>query len=138
MYINGYIHLYVCRLTDSIQFLGAMPGKPIQSLKTTGCSNPLILIDEVCLFVCLIWMYVCGGSFIYISIRIQSIQTLKTTGCSNPLILVDEEYVPFIWLYHCGYALFFCIAQLHCNALYLTLMPIWGQICMLYVNAYSG
>ena len=24
-----------------------MPGKPIQSLKTTGCSNPLILIDEV-------------------------------------------------------------------------------------------
>eukprot|EP00596_Hydrurales_sp_CCMP1899_P000283 CAMPEP_0119035724 /NCGR_PEP_ID=MMETSP1177-20130426/2932_1 /TAXON_ID=2985 /ORGANISM="Ochromonas sp, Strain CCMP1899" /LENGTH=950 /DNA_ID=CAMNT_0006994419 /DNA_START=142 /DNA_END=2994 /DNA_ORIENTATION=- len=28
-------------------YIGAMPGKPIQSLKTTGCSNPLILIDEV-------------------------------------------------------------------------------------------
>jgi Lon-like ATP-dependent protease len=28
-------------------YIGAMPGKPIQSLKSTGCSNPLILIDEV-------------------------------------------------------------------------------------------
>jgi ATP-dependent Lon protease len=38
-------------VTDSIYIVimmtGAMPGKPIQSLKTTGCSNPLILIDEV-------------------------------------------------------------------------------------------
>lgn len=38
-------------VTDSIYIIititGAMPGKPIQSLKTTGCSNPLILIDEV-------------------------------------------------------------------------------------------
>jgi ATP-dependent Lon protease len=38
-------------VTDSaiivIMITGAMPGKPIQSLKTTGCSNPLILIDEV-------------------------------------------------------------------------------------------
>jgi Lon-like ATP-dependent protease len=29
------------------QYIGAMPGKPIQSLKTTGSINPLILIDEV-------------------------------------------------------------------------------------------
>ena len=40
--------------TDSIYIIimitGAMPGKPIQSLKTTGCSNPLILIDEVTIF----------------------------------------------------------------------------------------
>jgi ATP-dependent Lon protease len=28
-------------------YIGAMPGKPIQCLKTLGCSNPLILIDEV-------------------------------------------------------------------------------------------
>ena len=28
-------------------YVGAMPGKPIQCLKTTGSSNPLILIDEV-------------------------------------------------------------------------------------------
>jgi Lon-like ATP-dependent protease len=28
-------------------YIGAMPGKPIQSLKTTGCANPLILIDEI-------------------------------------------------------------------------------------------
>lgn len=28
-------------------YIGAMPGKPIQSLKSTGCSNPLILIDEI-------------------------------------------------------------------------------------------
>jgi Lon-like ATP-dependent protease len=28
-------------------YIGAMPGKPIQCLKTAGCSNPLILIDEV-------------------------------------------------------------------------------------------
>jgi Lon-like ATP-dependent protease len=28
-------------------YIGAMPGKPIQSLKTVGYSNPIILIDEV-------------------------------------------------------------------------------------------
>ena len=28
-------------------YIGAMPGKPIQCLKTTGSSNPLILIDEI-------------------------------------------------------------------------------------------
>lgn len=28
-------------------YVGAMPGKPIQSLKSTGSSNPLILIDEI-------------------------------------------------------------------------------------------
>ena len=28
-------------------YVGAMPGKPIQCLKMTGSSNPLILIDEV-------------------------------------------------------------------------------------------
>ena len=28
-------------------YIGAMPGKPIQCLKSTGCVNPLILIDEV-------------------------------------------------------------------------------------------
>ena len=28
-------------------YIGAMPGKLIQCLKTTGVSNPLILIDEV-------------------------------------------------------------------------------------------
>ena len=28
-------------------YIGAMPGKPIQSLKSTGCLNPLILIDEI-------------------------------------------------------------------------------------------
>jgi hypothetical protein len=40
--------IYICKCNRfSKLFLGAMPGKPIQSLKTTGCSNPLILIDEV-------------------------------------------------------------------------------------------
>jgi Lon-like ATP-dependent protease len=29
-------------------YVGAMPGKPVQCLKTTGTLNPLILIDEVC------------------------------------------------------------------------------------------
>jgi ATPase family associated with various cellular activities (AAA) len=28
-------------------YIGAMPGKPIQCLKSTGCMNPVILIDEV-------------------------------------------------------------------------------------------
>jgi Lon-like ATP-dependent protease len=28
-------------------YIGAMPGKPIQCLKTTKCMNPLILIDEI-------------------------------------------------------------------------------------------
>ena len=28
-------------------YIGAMPGKPVQSLKITECSNPLILIDEI-------------------------------------------------------------------------------------------
>ena len=28
-------------------YIGAMPGKPIQCLKSTGFMNPLILIDEV-------------------------------------------------------------------------------------------
>lgn len=28
-------------------YIGAMPGKPIQCLKSTGCVNPLILIDEI-------------------------------------------------------------------------------------------
>jgi len=28
-------------------YIGAMPGKPIQCLKSTGSSNPLILIDEI-------------------------------------------------------------------------------------------
>ena len=28
-------------------YIGAMPGKPIQCLKSTGCLNPLILIDEI-------------------------------------------------------------------------------------------
>jgi Lon-like ATP-dependent protease len=28
-------------------YVGAMPGKPIQSLKETGSSNPLVLIDEI-------------------------------------------------------------------------------------------
>jgi ATP-dependent Lon protease len=28
-------------------YIGAMPGKPIQCLKTTQCLNPLILIDEI-------------------------------------------------------------------------------------------
>ncbi len=28
-------------------YIGAMPGKPVQALKTSGCLNPLILIDEI-------------------------------------------------------------------------------------------
>jgi len=28
-------------------YIGAMPGKPVQSLKMTQCTNPLILIDEI-------------------------------------------------------------------------------------------
>lgn len=28
-------------------YIGAMPGKPIQCLKSTSCANPLILIDEI-------------------------------------------------------------------------------------------
>ena len=28
-------------------YIGAMPGKPVQCLKTTECTNPLILIDEI-------------------------------------------------------------------------------------------
>jgi Lon-like ATP-dependent protease len=28
-------------------YIGAMPGKPVQALKSTGCLNPLILIDEI-------------------------------------------------------------------------------------------
>ena len=28
-------------------YVGAMPGKPIQALKSTTTSNPLILIDEI-------------------------------------------------------------------------------------------
>ena len=28
-------------------YIGAMPGKPILCLKSTGTSNPLILIDEI-------------------------------------------------------------------------------------------
>jgi Lon-like ATP-dependent protease len=28
-------------------YIGAMPGKPVQSLKTTGVMNPVILIDEI-------------------------------------------------------------------------------------------
>lgn len=28
-------------------YIGAMPGKPVQCLKSTGCLNPLILIDEI-------------------------------------------------------------------------------------------
>jgi ATP-dependent Lon protease len=28
-------------------YVGAMPGKMVQCLKTTGTSNPLVLIDEI-------------------------------------------------------------------------------------------
>jgi hypothetical protein len=36
-------HLAVCRRT----YVGAMPGKMVQCLKSTGSSNPLVLIDEI-------------------------------------------------------------------------------------------
>jgi hypothetical protein len=35
--------LAVCRRT----YVGAMPGKMVQCLKSTGSSNPLVLIDEI-------------------------------------------------------------------------------------------
>lgn len=38
-----YGALSSCRRT----YVGAMPGKMVQCLKSTGSSNPLVLIDEI-------------------------------------------------------------------------------------------
>lgn len=40
---DGTNHLRIHRRT----YVGAMPGKMVQCLKSTGASNPLVLIDEI-------------------------------------------------------------------------------------------
>jgi hypothetical protein len=47
-----YIVVSACMCSAEIKghrrtYIGAMPGKPVQILKTVGTSNPVILIDEL-------------------------------------------------------------------------------------------
>ena len=64
------LHLFLF----NFNFVGAMPGKPIQSLKTTGCSNPLILIDEVYILILVFFSFLLSLSTCadHLWLRLQS------------------------------------------------------------------
>ncbi|CAI5962323.1 unnamed protein product [Closterium sp. NIES-65] len=57
-------------------YVGAMPGKMVQCLKSTGVANPLVLIDEI--------------DKGHAAMPGKMVQCVKSTGVANPLVLIDE------------------------------------------------